>query len=200
MGSRLRGIVGWGVCLVLWVQCKQVSTPKEYMAWIQDPQNGLLKTVQMGGYTFQLQYEPTQYVLLKRHKGVLPPKEMYEKEVKELETTRFFTLSVSSPAGKLTQANDPTEYKRKWSYYSFGFQQDLFLEENNQREPCVLYYFDHAQDQVGTSTQFVLGFQNSSGEKQGTTLCIDSDELGIGIFRIHISEQDLQKIPELAHS
>lgn len=166
---------------------------KEYVAWVHDSENGLHVKKEHGNYIFDLQFQPTEYVLLQRI-GDTSDTSQYRSARKEIETTQYYTLTVSIADQKTDfinyQVHDMSEKQRKLYYFSYQFQNDIRLEENGQELPCVLFHFERPVD-LRPARTFVLGFENPFTASKESTLVITSGQFGSIPIRIKVSKENI---------
>lgn len=80
---------------------------------------------------------------------------------------------------------NPSDYSENLGYYSFGLQNDIWLEENDRKIANCTFY--HLERNFGISpiTNITIGFQKNS---ELATLVIENKHLGIGPVKFPISD------------
>jgi hypothetical protein len=162
------------VCLLLaafgtlFASCSPDSlAPAEYVQYTQNAKNGLHVSMVADSFTYDLQYEPASYYVLKK---VNP----YDFEASELDTIiaeaqelEHFNLrlghQVESEYLRIGQT-DPDGYFERLRFYSFDVQKHLFLIQSTDTLPCLGVQFDRTYGM----TPFInlsLTFENRKDEK-----------------------------------
>lgn len=174
--------------------------PAAYRKWVQDNENGLLQERQIEDIVFRAQYKPADYVILREYKDKLSDS-LLKARREELKGMHYLDLklSVAGPAKDILKYGVSTEnelYQRMY-YFSFGFQDDLYLLDGEKKIPCSLYHFERSYDMAPERT-FVLGFAGEEADNgKDLLLVIDSPELGVGTVKLRFSKDNLNSIPEL---
>ncbi len=172
------------------LSCSQSLSQEEYMAWVEDYENGLHIAKTLGDFSFDLQYKPTQYVLFQE--GVSPEGENLSVD----DNMQYYTLVIglnNKNIDFIDSGISEQERAEKLYYYSYLFQNDIYLEENGQRLPCLLFHFERSYD-LKTSRTFVLAFDNPNPGSKKTQFVIDSPWLNVGPVKFYV---DKNNIPEL---
>lgn len=172
--------------------------PKEYASWVKDYSNGIHKKKKVGDITFDAQYKPAELIAIAETKGVATNKELFQKRLQEVQGMDYVELRIVSDKGDFIkeQTGSTEQGAQKLYYFSFHFQNDIYLQQGDNRIPCTLYHFERAYD-LSKERRFLLGFakpENGKGEK---TLIIDSQALGTGTVKIKFEAKDLENIPQL---
>src|SRR5687767_5887409 len=84
---------------------KSFDTIKSIYAWINDPDNGLVKTKTVEGILLTIKYLPPELLALKETKDDKGNRAMYDSLLNEYKKSYTFLLSIASKENKLT--NDP---------------------------------------------------------------------------------------------
>ena len=163
-----------------------------YVRWVQDQENGLHVTKIVGDYVFDLQYQPTDYVVLQRSAGNLNAGQ-YDQMKNEISSMQYYTLTISIADNRSDfidfNIQSLQEKQQKLYYFSYQFQDDIHVEENGKKLPCVLFHFERPVDLKPART-FVLGFERT-GDSPTSVLNIISDYLGGEVVRINISKENI---------
>ena len=188
MGMKKRIIYSSLRFTLLFVGCSQKLSPKEYFSWVQSYKNGLHKKRIAGDFKFDVQYKPLAFLAIQQL-GV----DLSEQEYKELQMKAdgmyYFTLKLgtTSKGTDLIRYGSLQEQQQRIYYFSYTFQNDIYIEKNGTRKNCVLYHFERSYDLKGERS-FVLCFKKESTEKKGEIkLVIDSPLLKVGIVKIKIN-------------
>ncbi len=190
-------IVFFLASLLLFTSCKKRLDISEYKQWVKNEGNGLYRKREVAGIRFEAQYKPIEFIVLSKSHGEIS-KEILARKVKELDGMQYYDLKITVPSGDLikngTSSMDEV-YKRMY-YFSFGFQNDIKLDEDGKLSDCKLFHFERTYD-LKASKVFVLGFDASDKPHATKTLRIDSPYLGTGVVNIKFEEKDLKDIPDL---
>ncbi len=196
----IRNLIQWCILLFLF-GCNEKSVPSiEYAKWVKDKANGLHQIKEIGNYHFDIQYKPIDFVIVNERKGDVSDKEGLEKRKKELEELQYFDVRISTTSGEDFLKEDietKEEFYRKQYYFSFDFQKDIKVQEGDSIYDCALFHFERDYDLSGART-FVLGFKRDKSNKvKDKILILDTNDLGVGIIKTRIKEEDIKRIPGL---
>lgn len=174
---------------VLLFSCSGNLDRKDYIAWVRDYDHGLHVQKQSGEFTFDVQYEPTEYVLLQRNPQIT--KDEYTAAVREIEGLQYYvvTISLTDKSRDLVTygVQDESEAQRRQYYFSYLFQNDIVLEDNGKTLPCVLYHFERSVD-LKSGRTFVLAFEGSGKPSEEATLAITGEVFGSLPVRIKVAK------------
>lgn len=192
VGIRIR-LIQFSITILFILTCctKSELTIQEYTQWISDYNNGLHVRKDVGTLVLDLQYKPSQLVMAQRQ-GLLIKEETQTISDSLLQ---YFTLKIGTTASTdflLHQAQNATDVQRNLYYYSYLFQNDLYIDYKGVRYPCVLYHFERATLQ-GKETIFNLAFEVPGVNHQSDdalTLVIASDHISSLPIRLEIFTRD----------
>lgn len=170
--------------------CKEKLDRSAFINWVHDYKNGLHVKKSVSEFVFDLQYKPAEYIALM---STTPT-------VSTDPTLEYYTLNISLKDPSVDfinhNVNNSDEKQKKVYYFSYLFQDDIFLEEAGGRMPCVLFHFE--QSDLKKSQTFVLGFEKPKSAIDGpgdeTRLVIESPYFTSLPIKIKISKAS---IPEL---
>lgn len=186
------GLLGY-----LMVSCNQPMQSEDYIQWIRDYRNGLHVKQRTGGFEFDVQYQPADYLRLQRKQSGGLSKAGNQGHEDGLELMQYYTLAIGLSTGDTDLLDHGTEdmesRQRRLYYFSYHFQYDIVLEEGNRRLPCVLFHFEKPADLQGRRT-FLLGFERYESDAEEAKLIIDSSQFGSLPVHIRVLKD---KIPEV---
>lgn len=175
---------------LLFTACTKQLDKNDYIRWVQDYDNELHTRKVSSDFVFDLQYQPASYLALVGNKPVTLPQE-------DDGDMQYYVLKIGMQraAGDtdIFSYNTPTvaDKQRRIYYYSYLFQNDLYLEEGEKKLPCLLFHFE--QSGLRSSGTFVLGFEKPSYEDpvKESTLVIDSPQFGSFPVKLKVSKQNI---------
>lgn len=135
------------------------DTPLAYLEWAKNNRDLLFQQQQSAGYAFELQYRPIPQIIGQELEN-LADKEKYNSRYQELKGLQYYNLYVRPLKAKgmstinENQLNKPANLSR---YLSYDMQKDLYLVENKDSLPCVLFHFESYAD-LNKKNNFVLAF------------------------------------------
>jgi hypothetical protein len=184
--------VFWLICLPFFTSCQSGLSKDDYVAWIKDYDNGLHVKRTYSEFVFDLQYQPPAYIWLQRQN--VPFQKLDTSEIASLSRIQHYILTVELTDNEADlisyKVKDRTEQQRRVYYFSYQFQNDIFLEENGVRLPCVLYHFERAID-LKRSRTFILGFENPNPGPWEARLVIQSDQFSSLPLKIQVSKNNI---------
>jgi hypothetical protein len=175
-----------GCVILASFSCTRSLDRDEYVRWVSDYENGLHVSKESAPFIFDVQYQPTEYLAILDHS-----------DLQEGNAMQRYVLKVSmvDPKDNLITHSISTlaEKQQRLYYFSFLFQNDLFLEENGEELPCVLFHFE--QSGVGNYQTFLLGFEHpKKGHGTESKLVVKSEKFGSLPIKIKISKQDIPTV------
>ncbi len=165
--------------------CHQSLPPDEYKAWLQDPDNGLHVKQTSGDFIFDIQFKPGDLLRLERstlsiRKGEQSSMQYY--------TMKIACTDPSTDIVKYKVANQAA-YQQRLYYFSYLLQNDIFLEENGKRYPCVMFHFENTD--LSGSRVFSLGFDTAGSVSEESMLIIESAQFGSLAVKIEIEKDNI---------
>ncbi|MBS1635848.1 MAG: hypothetical protein JST26_07975 [Bacteroidetes bacterium] len=188
--------------MLVLVGCQRASlSPAEYMAWVEDKDNGMIANKDLDDFEYSLLYKPLDYVLAKEESSGILKKEQIEQRRNELGAMQYFTLKITAKNAKeLLRAGITSEdqYYQRLEYFMSYMQNDTYLIEGKDTLPCLLFHFERNYGLAPYNT-FVLGYAGSK-EKQITNdkvFVYDDKILGTGKVMMTVQAKDIEKAPNI---
>lgn len=169
---------------ILLFNCSNVLEQADYVKWVKDYKNGLhIKSVN-GDFIFDLQYQPKEYLSLLTDKP-------------GQDSLQYYVLNVSlvDPTIDLFEYNvsDTGEKQTRLYYFSYLFQDHIYLEEGESRFPCVLFHFENSSLDNGRT--FVLGFERSTIDNlEMSKVVVDSPYFGAIPVKLKIVKENIPSL------
>lgn len=182
--------------------CKALSqlSALDFVAWVENPDNGLRESKTLDGICFDLQYKPAEYVVLRENLVIPGSAAEMNNETSLLSDMQYFTLRISREDGRDLLQDEPNgmdQFSARLVYFSGAMQHDIKLIDGNDTLPCQLFHFERTFG-VDTRSTFLVGFQSrSTDELNDKTFVFEDHELGVGPVMITIEKESIQNIPLL---
>lgn len=179
---------------------------RDYINWVENPDNGLLVTKKSGSLTYSLQFTPLEYRILKEHADDTLTESKLTAYTNEIKDMQYYTFRIEDEKGGDLLKADATskeDFSSRLQYFSSDMQKDLFLIEGNDTLSCLLFHFERSYG-IDPRSTFVLGFP--LGKKDGPggypgvsdrTFFFDDHQLGTGPLFLVIHSPNLQQLPHL---
>jgi hypothetical protein len=180
---------------------KETMPVDNYMQWVRDPQNGLIKTKTIDELQFKVQYKPYEYIVCMEERNDKIADTLMKRKLKELEGMQYYDLKIllKNNEGELLKSGltSAEEYDSRVKYFSFGMQQDIQLVDGTDTLPCVMYHFERAYDATPVCT-VLLGFDwKDSNAGKAKTLLVYDKTFNKGLLKFTFKENRLQTLPKL---
>jgi len=159
---------------------------KEYLAWAQEPANGLRVIKEVNGAVLDAQYRPDKSV------------EESQKDLSAI-VQRHIVLRIGMRSGEdLLRVGATTQaaVQKNLYYYSYLFQNDIYIEDGSKKQPCTLFHFENSVGK-GSERTFHLIFETSSSDQENFSLVVDSDRLSSLPIRFKIRNKDIPQVSQL---
>ena len=173
------------------------SEPQKLISFIDNNENGYIKSKKIGVITYMSVLKPTDYLLAK--KKLSDNNSTYKKT--DFEDLQYFDLRIKIDDFKMEfikyNLGSVEEYQERINYCAFNMQNDIKLIDGNDTLNCVLFHFERAFD-IAPYGHFMLGFENKNKKSiQAKTLCFDDKLFNNGIIKFTYTPSFLAKEPIL---
>lgn len=182
--------------LLLFQSCSALQLNKsDYVKFIENEENGLKVKKEIGDKIFSLQYEPTDYVLLKSGQNKI--------DKKELEGSEFYTLEVREEKGKdiLNLSEKGQDYNLKMEYLINDMQKDIKLIVGEDTISCSEFHMERGYD-ITSRARFMFSFTSEIFKKEEAgnmdrVIEFNDKVFGTGKIYITVESSAIENIPAL---
>jgi len=191
------------LCLLLGIACQRNSiTPKEFKQWVENPENGLLASKDIGKCIVQLQYAPAEYLALRelyRTGTVSDSLFSAECEKKRSMLTFIWKISHKYDSGNILYSDlfRGIDYQELVHYFSFGIEKDIKLHNGDKTIPVILHHFERSYGLSPHVTMITAFDATGIDLSQNIQIVLEGQAVNLGIVKITFSSDDLQKIPHV---
>ncbi len=178
------------ICLQF-ISCQQSLTKEEYVKWVEDVDNGLHVLKKTEGLIFDLQFQPADYQFI-----VSPISKNQPLPQPGKSEMQFYQLRIKSddPAiDWMRFGQTREELQKRLYYYSYLFQDDITIIENDVTSKCIMFHFEQSQGGRQSST-FLIGFENPFPQSEDALLVIDSEHISSLPVKIKVSKANIPKL------
>jgi hypothetical protein len=187
-----------------------LKTQGEYMKWLNDPANGVVKTKHIGGFDLKVKFLPPSYLLhqdiSKNIAGITPKKKDSLLNVYQHSLTFIMTLgpdAADSNTTSIMYAGVKTykDYVQRDLILNFDFKEFVHIEVGDKKYKPVLAIMENSYE-LGLKRNIIIAFVPD--DKNDNVLFTASDidfiyddelfELGLNHFLFR--QKDLQSTPE----
>jgi hypothetical protein len=184
------------LCLV---SCKmgsgEVHSLEEFREYINNPDNGLIQTQEIGHFIISAQYLPKQYTELMNGEG--------ESGTGEKTETEQYLLRIASNEKGIDAlalgAGSSSEYQYRVSYLFSGINRDCLLIDNTDTIKCVMHHYE--RNYGLTNFHNVLLFfekpQQESSENHDRTIVFNDQIFGLGRLSFNFNKNDINNTPTI---
>lgn len=190
------------IVIILLSACSEKEMmPKEFANYVASEESGLLVKKQVNEFVFELLYEPIEYKIVNQLRAENVSNAEYNELEDAMKGMQYYVLKIGVEGSNKSilkyLLESEEDYQNRLAYFSFGFQNSIYIEEDGVQIPCSLFHFERAYDLTPKRT-FVLGFeQNSKTKYNDKTIVIDSDFFKTGKVKIKINGSDIESLPSL---
>ncbi|MBA3971200.1 MAG: hypothetical protein H0X46_03500 [Bacteroidetes bacterium] len=190
-------ISGLLMCFAFYSCKKKQASAKEYVSYIEDESNGLKVSKNIGDIHYSIQYKTTDYIIVKEKKNSIDKQNRQEK----LDGMQYYTVSYSLVGSNQDimrkDLGGDGEYYERVNYFSFGFQNDIYLVEGNDTLECKLYNYVRSFG-LSPRADFVIAFDKKQKKEIEDKLVVLEDKVfGGGIIKLKITKKNIESLPEL---
>lgn len=189
--------VGCLISSFVFFSCSPDLSKEAYIEWVRDYDHGLHVRKKSSEFVLDLQYQPSAYVWMQQHPAGLRNGGQQEASIDSLSDIQYYTLTVSIDHTNYDfmdyNVRDEAEKQQKLYYFSYLFQNDLVLEENEETLPCVLFHFERQGD-LGRHRTFVLGFESPDRTAKEARLVIRSRYFNSLPIKIKVNKDNIPSV------
>lgn len=184
------------------VACSKPSTlnAKEYVAWIENPDNGVCITKKINDFEFAILYKPVDYIVAMESKNKNISKDSILKRKNSLKGYQYYTFRIRSFKDNeffRTGMTSENEYYERLEYFVSNAQNDITLVEGKDTIPCAVYHFERNYG-ISPYNNIVLSFEEKDSLNTADKVFIYEDKvLGLGKIAIKIKANELSELPKL---
>lgn len=181
----------------------QTLTPKEYVRWVKEPKNGLVKIKKMNELQFSLYHLPTEYMVCNDIKNEKISKQQLVSIAVQYEDFEYYMLKIEAMGFNQElakfQLQSSQEYEERIKYFAFAMQQDISIEtENGDSYPCEIFHFERIYN-IAPYTTFMLGFAKENLiNSSHRTIVLNEKIFNKGLLKFKWSTSALENIPQIA--
>lgn len=174
---------------------------EDYMKYVDDPSNGLIREKEVGDFIIGLQYRPAEYETIMQTGLNNLTQSAFDENLKEEKKLQFFVLRIGSADKKtdvLAQGiTDQQEYYKRIEYLNAGIDKDIYLVDGTDTLSCVLHHFERTFHLAHFNT-IMLAFENPHPDHiEDKTLVFDDKVFGIGRMKLTIDKKNIKNIPAI---
>lgn len=170
---------------------------KDYMDWYTQNKSSLARNHQNEGWTFDLQYEPCEVILLRQSENDL---NHLEQGLEDEKFFHHFKLAFDY-RGQSAFSQAKADYQllgEMVHYFTKDAKNDFFLIENQKDTlPCVLFHLERYYDLQPFDIVNMSFERNSDGPSGDLVLHFKDRLVGIGDTQFSFKKKTINNIPEL---
>ena len=177
-------------CILLLLSCSNKLSVEDYIEKVTSLENGYYKRKEVGPYKVEIQYTPVEYLAIKKEKGKPTEATLTKMQTDLAKTVQLnFRLGVKDQTTDLLEfgIRNMKEYEARMKYFSFEFQNDIYLEQEGKKIPCTMFHFERIY-KLKSNRSFTIGFDEVN-PNEPFKVVIDADVLKTGPFKIDFSER-----------
>jgi len=181
----------------------QTLTPKEYVKWVKEPENGLVKEKKMNELQFSLYHLPSAYMVCNEIKNEKISKQQFVSIAAQYEDFEYYMLKIEAMGFNQElakfQLQSTQEYEERIKYFAFAMQQDIYIEtENGNSFPCEIFHFERIYN-IAPYTTFMLGFAKENLKNTSyRTIVLNEKIFNKGLLKFKWSTSALENVPQIA--
>ena len=175
---------------------KEKLSPVEYVQWIENKENGLKVSWKDEAYLYELQYQPTEYLVVRQTKSRQITSSALKEGVQKRGELLYFTFKMWNEKGRGILSDKNLEIENKNSYLLSGLQNDIMLLAGKDTVRCVMLHFESANNLIPYD-QCVLAFEPVANDKEDIVFLFRTDKYKEGWVRMTVKRENIRKIPKL---
>lgn len=182
-------LIGLGSFIIL--SCNNSVLKDDYTNWIEDQDNGLLKTKEISDFNYVIQYKPVEYILEKKQKDSLLKS--------DFDNLHYIDLELSHkkfPEYLKIDLQNNEEYYHRLKYYSFEIQNDVNLIDGKDTLKCVFSHFERTYG-ITPYVKIVMAFEKQNETSSHLIFSYHDQIFDNGIINIPINEKALKEASKI---
>jgi hypothetical protein len=208
MVNRLNYYIGI-FALVLLVSCGQneISSEEDYLLWLNEEGNGLLKKKEAGGITIKVKQLPSSYLAyqdLMNNKTI--KKELADSVIKSYDKSLTFLLTIGvdgvTKQGDIMYqgVKDYEAYKRQLMEMNFGIENNITLTIKDKMYKPVLAHLENVYGLTDSRNITLVFVPETKGESSFYTakeiqFTYDDELFNTGINHFTFNREDIKNTP-----
>ncbi len=197
----MRAIVFFIVGAVLIVGCgKQTLDPVSYIKYVESEENGLNVSKKIGNVTYNIQYKPKPYLVLRKEGPQRVQSEPWNDLMNGYDDVHYVDLRLKSSSGwdfLKSDVKQTEDYFLRIKYLSSDIQRDVSLIQGQDTLNCVFSHFERTYGMTPYAN-VVLAFEKPTKVEDHPLTFVYHDRLtNGGIVKIQLTESALSNIPNL---
>lgn len=201
--------IGYILLLLLFASTACNKTPdklgmKEYIKWVEHPDNKLKRSKTIGEYAYKVFYKPSEYIALREAVNAekLDNPEAILKRTEEIDGVYQFNFDITSADEKHSvlkhNVNNDAEYGARINYFVSHAQEDFKLVSDTDTIPCTVYHFERTYGITPQNT-ILLGFEKTKKSSEHDIQLIFKNRLfNSGDIKFTFTQNTLKNIPQLS--
>jgi hypothetical protein len=177
-------------------------SPRDYVSWVEDPDNGLKLERTFPPITYSVQYKPYDYIIAKEEKSNSISKSTFESQYKAMDKMQYYSLRIQTAGNDLLKEGSPSqqEYYQRQNYLTFEFQGDIQLVDGGDTLSPALFQMVGNYG-LAPYVDFVMGF--TTKDKLHTEILqdkyfiLEDKVFGNGILKFIVKKEAINKTPEI---
>lgn len=192
----------WCIIIVsLAVSCKkQTLSERDYIRYVEENENGLVKTVDIGDLRYKVQYKPHDYILAHELKGGNDSERL--SRLNQMKGTAWFNITIARPGKGESplryNVSSLEEYNHRYNYFLTAAARDLALAYGGDTLFPISYHFETSYNLAPVETMIVgFGLPADSVAGQNMQLIFYDRVFNNGIIKTSFTKESLQSIPQV---
>jgi len=199
------------------MSCSNKIESREFLKWLSEEDNGLVKTKKSNGFEIKMKYLPPVYFVSRELISYDLKNKAYDRAhvadsiKKEFSNNIYFLLHIDNDTS-IVKENADVMFRDIYNYgdytsriykYNFNINEDIELLKNNKVYHPVLSSFEnHYGMEGGRNLLLVFAPQKDSTEFSSISdleVIFNDEELGIGTTHFRFEKSDLEDVPDIIY-
>jgi hypothetical protein len=186
------------ILIFLLSSCSEELVPREFIRYIENPNNGLLVGSKVNGVKYTLQYQPPDYLVMLELKSFSIPSKTFQEQYNRFKGIEHYVLHIDRKEmdSLAAKAKDTATIRKGMiEYLDFKIKKDIKLVEGNDTIPCGIAECESSMGMFPYYS-FVLGFNTKdySGDRE---IIYGNKMIGTGDIKLVLKGKSIRKIPKL---
>lgn len=173
---------------------------KDYVNYIENEKNGLKHSKQINELSYQLQYCPAEYLLIKEYKTFDVSQKLLDAKINTKDSMLNFQLRIQNTAGNgdVLNTGSPSkeDYYNRIEFLSYGFEESIALINSKDTIYPAIYHFERTYG-VAPYADILFAFNASKFMTEDVSVIINDRVFNNGLLKFTLTNTDRTKLPKL---
>lgn len=181
--------------------CKSELNHEELIEYVNEEDNGLIKTKQLGKTIVELVYKPSDLLI---QQDLSNKENSTQEEIEKIKSnynnSLYFTLNLSVDGQELEVGGlqSKEKFAKRVELLSFGMRDRIQIKTSKNDSVSLLdYAYPRMYGVTGKSTMLLVFDRSQATDGEWFDVIVNGYDLGVGINKFRFNTKDIEEVPQL---